>query len=90
MCRNIRILHTFAPPTTPEEVRAAALQYVRKVSGAAKPSQSSHAALDAAVEAIFGATLALLDGLEVRGESRTREGEAVKAEARWDKRAPRI
>jgi hypothetical protein len=87
MCRNIRILHHFEPPTTPEEIGAAALQYVRKVSGSTKPSQANQAAFDAAVEAITAITAELLENLEARGEPRTREGEIAKARARWEKRA---
>lgn len=87
MCRNIRVLHNFAPPTTPEEIHAAALQYVRKVSGATRPSQANQAAFDAAVTSIAAITAALLDNLEARGAPRTRDGELAKARARWDKRA---
>jgi hypothetical protein len=87
MCRNIRILHNFDPPTTPEEIHAAALQYVRKVSGATRPSLANQAVFDRAVEAIAAVTTELLDGLEARGEPRTREGEAAKGRARWAKRA---
>lgn len=89
MCRNIRVLHNFAPPTTPEEIHAAALQYVRKVSGATRPSQANQAAFDTAVTAIAAVTAALLGNLEARGEPRTREGELAKARARWEKRAAR-
>jgi hypothetical protein len=90
MCRNIRVLHHFAPPTTPEEIHAAALQYVRKVSGTVRPSQANQAVFDAAVESIAAATTALLDSLEARGEPRTREGEAAKGKARWEARAARM
>jgi hypothetical protein len=90
MCRNIRILHHFEPPTTPEEIQAAALQYVRKVSGSVKPSQANQGPFDAAVEAITAITAQLLAELEPRGEPRTREGEIAKARARWEKRAPRM
>jgi hypothetical protein len=90
MCRNIRILHHFEPPTTPEEIHAAALQYVRKVSGATRPSAANQAAFDRAVEAIAAVTTTLLDSLEARGEPRTREGEQAKAKARWEKRAARM
>jgi len=90
MCRNIRILHNFEPPTTPEEIHAAALQYVRKVSGATRPSQANQAAFDAAVEAVTAVTTTLLESLEARGEPRTREGELAKARARWDKRVTRM
>jgi hypothetical protein len=89
MCRNIRVLHHFEPPTTLDEVRAAALQYVRKVSGSTKPSQANQAAFDAAVDAIAEVTAQLLDQLEARGEPRTRDGEAAKGRARWEKRAAR-
>ena len=89
MCRNIRVLHHFAPPTTPEEIEAAALQFVRKVSGSTKPSQANQAAFDAAVAAVAAVTTKLLDQLEARGEARTREGEAEKAKARWERRAAR-
>ena len=87
MCRNIRILHNFAPPTTPEEIHAAALQYVRKVSGSTRPSQANQPAFDAAVAAIAAVTTQLLEELEARGEPRTREGEAAKGRARWERRA---
>jgi hypothetical protein len=90
MCRNIRILHHFEPPTTPEEIAAAALQYVRKVSGSTKPSQANQAAFDRAVEAVTAVTTRLLEELESRGEPRTREGEAAKARARWERRSPRM
>jgi len=89
MCRSIRVLHHFEPPTTPEEIHAAALQFVRKVSGSTRPSQANQAAFDAAVEAITAVTTKLLDDLESRGEPRTREGEAAKAKARWEKRSSR-
>ncbi len=87
MCRNIRVLHNFAPPTTPEEIQAAALQYVRKVSGSTRPSMANQVAFDAAVNAIAAITTALLENLEARGEPRTRDGELAKAKARWEKRA---
>ena len=90
MCRNIRVLHHFEPPTTPAEIHAASLQYVRKVSGTAKPSHANQAAFDAAVLAIAAATTALLDNLETRGTPRTREGEAAKGRARWEQRAARM
>ena len=86
MCRNIRVLHHFEPPTTADEIHAAALQYVRKVSGAAKPSMANQAAFDAAVTSIAAITTALLGKLESRGTPRTRDGEIAKARARWQKR----
>lgn len=90
MCRNIRVLHHFEPPTTPEEIHAASLQYVRKVSGTARPSQHNEAAFNAAVEAVAAATTRLLEQLDTRGEPRTREGEAAKGRARWEARAARM
>lgn len=86
MCRNIRTLHNFAPPTTPEEIRAASLQYVRKVSGLAKPSRDAEVAFERAIEQITLATTALLEALPARGQPRTREGEREKAKARWTRR----
>ncbi len=87
MCRNIRVLHNFAPPTTPEEIAAASLQYVRKVSGTVHPSQLNQAAFDEAVAEITAATTRLLARLQARGTPRTREAEAAKGRARWEKRA---
>ena len=86
MCRNIRVLHNFEPPTTPDEVRAAALQYVRKVSGLAKPPQADVAAFEAAIDAVTSATATLLEALSSRGNVRTREGERDKAQRRWQMR----
>jgi hypothetical protein len=82
MCRNIRQLHNFAPPATEDEVRAAAIQYVRKVSGASKPSQANQAAFDRAVEAVASATSQLLDDLVTTAPPKDREVEAAKARAR--------
>lgn len=82
MCRNIRILFNFAPPTTHEEMRAAALQYVRKVSGFARPSKANEAAFAAAVDDITSATSRLLAALETASPPRNREEEAAKARAR--------
>ena len=86
MCRNIRILHHFAPPTSPEEVRAASIQYVRKVSGMVNPTRDAEAAFERAVEVITAATTELLHALPERGEPRTPEGERDKAKARWERR----
>lgn len=86
MCRNIRILHNFDPPTTPDEIRAAALQYVRKVSGIQKPPRAEDAAFAAAVDEITRATAKLLAALPARGAVRTRELEREKARTRWAKR----
>lgn len=88
MCRNIRVLHNFEPPTTPDEIRAASLQYVRKVSGLAKPPQADEAAFAAAIEEVTAATTKLLAALTSRGSVRTREGERDKARKRWQMRQP--
>jgi hypothetical protein len=86
MCRNIRTLHNFDPPASEDEVRAAALQYVRKISGATKPSKVNEAAFDRAVEAVATASLTLLDELVTNAPPRDREVEAAKARARAAKR----
>jgi hypothetical protein len=82
MCRNIRQLHNFAPPATADEITAAATQYVRKVSGASKPSAANQAAFDRAVAAVSAATSQLLDSLVTAAPPRDREVEAAKARAR--------
>lgn len=82
MCRNIRPLFNFAPPATDEEVHAAALQYVRKVSGTRKPSGANLDVFERAVEAIAEATRALVDSLETSAPPKNRETEAAKAKAR--------
>lgn len=82
MCRNIKVLHNFAPPATPDEINAAALQYVRKISGAAKPSAANQAAFDEAVAAVAAATQKLLDALVTTAPPKDREIEAAKAKAR--------
>ena len=82
MCRNIRILFNFAPPVTEEEIRAAALQYVRKVSGFAKPSKANEAAFAKAVDDIASVTSNLLSHLQTSAPPRNREEEAAKARAR--------
>ena len=82
MCRNIRTLHNFEPPATRDEVHAAALQYVRKVSGATHPSQGNTAAFDLAVRVVAEATQRLLDGLTTTAPPKDREVEAAKAKAR--------
>lgn len=86
MCRNIRQLHNFAPPATTEEVSAAALQYVRKVAGATKPSQANQAAFDEAVAAVAHATQHLLDALVTSAPPKNRDVEAAKARARAQQR----
>lgn len=82
MCRNIRQLHNFEPAATSEEIQAAALQYVRKVSGSTRPSQANQAAFDEAVEAVAHATAHLLDHLTTSAAPKNREAEAAKARAR--------
>jgi hypothetical protein len=86
MCRNIHVLHNLAPATTDDEVRAAALQYVRKVSGSAKPSQANQAAFDRAVEEVVAVTERLLDSLVTTAPPKDREVEAAKARERAQKR----
>ncbi len=80
MCRNIKTLHHFEPPATPDEVRASALQYVRKLSGMQTPSKANQAAFEAAVDAITETTLRLFDALVVKGPHRSRELEQEKAD----------
>ena len=87
MCRNIRVLHHFEPPTTPDEVEAAALQYVRKVSGLTRPTAADEAAFARAVKEVAASTGRLLAALPERGATRTREREREKARARWSLRA---
>jgi hypothetical protein len=82
MCRNIKILFNFDPPVTPEEVRAASLQFVRKISGFNKPSKSNEAAFSSAVEQIANISLQLLQTLETNAPPKNREDEAAKAKAR--------
>jgi hypothetical protein len=82
MCRNIRSLHNFAPPSTDDEVRAAAVQYVRKISGFTKPSHANEAAFDRAVEAVAAASRQLLGALTTTAPPKNREAEAAKARAR--------
>ncbi len=82
MCRNIRTLFNFDPPVTEEEVRAASIQFVRKISGFTKPSKANEAAFDAAVEEIAGVSRQLLHSLETTAPPKNREEEAAKAKAR--------
>ncbi len=82
MCRNIRVLFNFEPPATDEECHAAALQYVRKVSGTTKPSQKNQPAFDRAVKEIEAITRRLVDSLETTAPPRDREAEAEKAKQR--------
>ena len=86
MCRNIKTLHNFDPPATEDEVHAAALQYVRKVSGSTKPSKANEEVFMRAVDEIAHITRHLLDDLVTGAPPRDREAEAVKARARAEKR----
>jgi hypothetical protein len=86
MCRNIRTLYNFEPPASEDEVRAAALQYVRKVSGFTKPSRANAQAFDDAVEAVAAITRELLGELTTSAPPKDRELEAAKARARFERR----
>jgi hypothetical protein len=87
MCRNIRTLHNFEPPTTADEVRAAALQYVRKISGFTKPSQVNAEAFERAVDAVAEASSTLLGELTTTAPAKNRDAEALKARARFVRRS---
>ncbi|HTP69645.1 MAG TPA: DUF2277 domain-containing protein [Dongiaceae bacterium] len=82
MCRNIKILYNFDPPVTPDEVRAASLQFVRKITGFHKPSKANETAFQNAIEQISSISLALLNSLETTAPAKNREEEAAKAKAR--------
>ena len=84
MCRNIKLLFNFDPPVTEAEIRAASLQFVRKISGFQKPSKANEAAFAAAVDEVAAASARLLGSLETNGPVRNREEEAAKARARSD------
>jgi hypothetical protein len=86
MCRNIRTLANFEPPASEEEIRASALQFVRKLSGSTHPSQANEAAFHRAVDEVTAAARRLLDSLEIRAAPRNREEEARKARERSRKR----
>jgi hypothetical protein len=86
MCRNIRTLYNFQPPATDDEVRAAALQYVRKISGFTKPSQANAEAFDRAIDAVAEASWELLAQLSTSAPPKDREVEAAKARARGEQR----
>ena len=86
MCRNIKTLHNFEPPATEEEVRGAALQYVRKVSGSQKPSKANEAVFERAVDEITAITSRLLEELVTNAPPRDRDVEAARARARAEKR----
>jgi hypothetical protein len=86
MCRNIKTLHNFEPPATEDEVRAAALQYVRKVSGSQKPSKANEAAFERAVDEVAAITSELLAALVTTAAPRDREVEAARARTRAEAR----
>ena len=82
MCRNIKTLYNFDPPVTPEEVRAASLQFVRKITGFNKPSKANEAAFLAAIDEVAAASTRLLQSLETTAPPKNREEEAAKAKSR--------
>jgi len=82
MCRNIKTLFNFEPPVTRDEVQAASLQFVRKISGFTKPSKANEAAFEAAIDEIAAISMALLRSLETNAPPKSREEEAEKAKAR--------
>jgi hypothetical protein len=86
MCRNIQTLFNFEPPATDDEVRAASLQYVRKVSGFTKPSQANEQAFERAVDEVAAASRRLLDSLVTTADPKDRDAEAAKRKARSEKR----
>lgn len=89
MCRSIKPLFNFEPPATDDEIRAAALQFVRKISGTVKPAGVNQAAFDAAVDEVAASARRLLDSLETKAPPRDRETEALKAKARFARRQAR-
>jgi hypothetical protein len=82
MCRNIKTLFNFAPPATEDEIRAAALQFVRKLSGTTKPSQANQAAFERAIDEVAAAAATLLAGMQTTAAPRDRQVEALRAKAR--------
>lgn len=90
MCRNIRVLYNFRPPTTKDEIRAAALQYVRKISGLARPSGADSDVFERSVDEVAAITERLLGSLSAEVSVRTREGEKEKGRARWKLREARM
>lgn len=88
MCRNIKMLFNFDPPVTPDEVRAASLQFVRKISGFNKPSKANEAAFLSAIDGIAAISTQLLYSLETNAPPKNREEEAAKAKARSAERFP--
>jgi hypothetical protein len=90
MCRNIRTLFNFDPPASEDELRGAALQYVRKISGMRAPSQANAEAFDRAVEEVRRASSRLLNELTTKAAPRERDEERAKSKARWERRAERL
>ncbi len=90
MCRNIRVLHNFEPPSTKDEIRAAAIQYVRKVGGISKVAEADQNAFDRAVDEIAGSTERLIHSLKARGTVRTRDGDREKTKLRWKLRETKM
>ena len=86
MCRNIKTLFNFAPPATDEEVRAASLQFVRKLSGYNAPSKANEVVFNRAIDEVFAVARRLIDGLETQAPPKSREEEAAKAKARAEMR----
>lgn len=86
MCRSIKTLFNFDPPATLEEIEAASLQFVRKLSGMRQPSQANQAVFDAAVAEVTEAAVRLLEGLETKAAPKDRDEEAAKARKRWEAR----
>jgi hypothetical protein len=86
MCRNIKVLANFDPPATEDEIRASALQFVRKLSGTARPSRANEAAFDRAVEEVYAAAERLIESLTTNAPPRNREDEARRAKERSAKR----
>jgi hypothetical protein len=86
MCRNIKMLFNFEPVVTPDEIRAASIQYVRKISGFNKPSKANEGAFLAAVDEVAAVSARLLSSLETNAQPRSRDEEAAKAKARGEKR----
>ena len=89
MCRNIRVLHNFEPAATPEEVEAAALQYVRKISGATRPSKANEAVFNRAIAEVTKATARLVAELETNAPPKNRDEELAKRRAKWISRNAR-
>jgi len=87
MCRNIRTLHNFEPPVTDDEIRAAALQYVRKISGFTRPSAANETAFNRAVDEVAKASVDLLNSLVTTASPKNREAEAAKARTRAERRS---